>query len=152
MQQITLMAEPHQALIAHMSLEGFYLIFPGAREEFKKTMKINGSMYYFPACTYLNILEDESLVRPGSALLLSSAIRHERLAKQRKSIPGEIYALLHQAIAYDMQQENTKCTACLQKALKLAEPDHLISPSSPQPAALPTPGTASKPPKQHQNC
>lgn len=27
-----------------------------------------------------------------------------------------------------MQQENTKCTACLQKALKLAEPDHLISP------------------------
>lgn len=129
MQQITLMAEPYQALIAHMSLEGFYLIFPGAREEFKRTMKINSSMYYFPACTYLNILEDESLVRPGSALpLLSSAIRHERLAKQRKSILGEIYALLHQAIAYDMQQENTKCTACLQKALKLAEPDHLISP------------------------
>lgn len=128
-QQLTLTAEPYQALIARMSSESFYLIFPEGHEESQETMQINGSMYYYPACTYLDVLQDEKLVRPGSALpLLSSAIRHERLAKQRKSILGEIYALLHQAIAHDMLRENDRCIACLRKAVKLAAPDHLISP------------------------
>lgn len=128
-QQLTLTAEPYQALIARMSSESFYLIFPEGHEESQETMQINGSMYYYPACTYLDVLQDEKLVRPGSALsLIASAIRHERLATQRGSLLGEIYALLHQAIAHDMLRENDRCIACLRKALKLAAPDHLISP------------------------
>lgn len=128
-QELTLTAEPYQALIARMSDEGFYLIFPDSKEEKDDSIGINSSMYYYPAHSYLDVLQDEKLIRPGSALsLISSAIRHGRLAHERHSLLGEIYALLHQAIAHDMLRENDKCIDCLKKALTLAAPDHLISP------------------------
>ena len=122
-------AQPFQALLARMSDESLDIILPSKEGGDRQNQAINSSMFYFPALTFLHIVEDERLVHPGNGrTLLASARRHEKLARQRRSLIGEIHALLHQAIACDMLHENAQCLEAMEKALRLAEPDHLIIP------------------------
>lgn len=122
-------AQPFQALLARMSDESLEIILPSREGGDRQNQAINSSMFYFPALTFLHIVEDERLVHPGNGrTLLASARRHEKLARQRRSLIGEIHALLHQAIACDMLHENAQCLEAMEKALRLAEPDHLIIP------------------------
>lgn len=122
-------AQPFQALLARMSDKSLEIILPSKEGGDRQNQAINSSMFYFPALTFLHIVEDERLVHPGNGrTLLASARRHEKLARQRRSLIGEIHALLHQAIACDMLHENAQCLEAMEKALRLAEPDHLIIP------------------------
>lgn len=103
-------------------------------------------MFYFPALTFLHIVEDERLVHPGNGrTLLASARRHEKLARQRRSLIGEIHALLHQAIACDMLHENAQCLEAMEKPSAWQSRTTSSSPSSPSKTALPPAGPTSKP-------
>lgn len=139
-------AQPFQALLARMSDESLEIILPSKEGGDRQNQAINSSMFYFPVLTFLHIVEDERLVHPGNGrTLLASARRHEKLARQRRSLIGEIHALLHQAIACDMLHENAQCLEAMEKALRLAEPDHLITPFLTVKTASPPAGPTSKP-------
>lgn len=60
-------AQPFQALLARMSDESLEIILPSREGGDRQNQAINSSMFYFPALTFLHIVEDERLVHPGTA-------------------------------------------------------------------------------------
>ena len=85
--------------------------------------------FYFPSHTSIEIMKDSILLRDGKDTdLLAEAEPHETNARQRKSVIGMIFALLHQAAAYKRLGEEENSLQALEEALTIAGPDHLILP------------------------